>query len=42
MDPNGSITEEWLELTNGCLCCSVKDSGVKAIESLIERLTFVD
>eukprot|EP00127_Corallochytrium_limacisporum_P001535 Clim_evm14s64 gene=Clim_evmTU14s64 len=29
--------EEWLELRNGCLCCSVKDAGVKALESLIER-----
>ncbi|KAK3075647.1 hypothetical protein LTR53_000889 [Teratosphaeriaceae sp. CCFEE 6253] len=29
--------EEWLELGNGCLCCSVKDSGVNAIESLMER-----
>lgn len=27
--------EEWLELKNGCLCCSVKDSGVKAIENLM-------
>jgi len=29
--------EEWLELANGCICCSVKDSGVNAIESLMER-----
>ncbi len=30
-----AVTEEWLELRNGCLCCSVKDSGVKAIENLL-------
>lgn len=29
--------EDWLDLGNGCLCCSVKDIGVKAIEDLIER-----
>ncbi|XP_036361151.1 COBW domain-containing protein 1 [Octopus sinensis] len=31
----GELFEEWLELRNGCLCCSVKDSGVKAIENLM-------
>ncbi|KAH6607481.1 hypothetical protein Trco_003794, partial [Trichoderma cornu-damae] len=29
--------EEWLEVGNGCLCCSVKDAGVNAIESLMEK-----
>ncbi|KJY00826.1 cobw domain-containing protein [Zymoseptoria brevis] len=29
--------EEWLDLANGCICCSVKDQGVNAIESLMER-----
>ncbi|TKA72831.1 hypothetical protein B0A55_06041 [Friedmanniomyces simplex] len=29
--------DAWLELANGCLCCSVKDSGVNAIESLMDR-----
>lgn len=28
---------EWLDLANGCICCSVKDSGVNAIEALMER-----
>lgn len=28
---------EWLDLANGCICCSVKDSGVNAIESLMDR-----
>ena len=29
--------EEWLSLANGCICCSVKDQGVNAIESLMDR-----
>lgn len=29
--------EEWLDLGNGCLCCSVKDNGVAAIERLVEK-----
>src|SRR5215510_6495240 len=35
-DP-GSASEEFLELANGCLCCSIKDSGVAAIEKLMQR-----
>jgi G3E family GTPase len=34
---DGQSVEEWLELANGCLCCTVKDSGVEAIEKLMER-----
>ena len=34
---DGQESQEWLELGNGCLCCSIKDSGVNAIESLMER-----
>lgn len=34
---DGAAAEEWLDLANGCLCCTVKDSGVAAIESLMER-----
>lgn len=30
-------TTEWIPLANGCICCSVKDSGVAALESLVER-----
>ncbi|CAF1049941.1 unnamed protein product [Rotaria sordida] len=29
--------QDWLELRNGCLCCSVKDVGVQAIEQLLEK-----
>ncbi|KAL0279248.1 UNVERIFIED_CONTAM: hypothetical protein PYX00_000852 [Menopon gallinae] len=32
-----NLYEEWLELRNGCLCCSVKDNGVKAIENLMKK-----
>ncbi|KAI5289995.1 hypothetical protein KEM54_002704 [Ascosphaera aggregata] len=34
---DGQEFQEWLELGNGCLCCTVQDSGVVAIESLMER-----
>ncbi len=27
---------EWVELANGCLCCSVKAEFVQALEALIE------
>ncbi|XP_069481861.1 zinc-regulated GTPase metalloprotein activator 1A-like isoform X1 [Ambystoma mexicanum] len=33
----GELYEEWLELRNGCLCCSVKDNGLKAIENLMQK-----
>ena len=34
---DGQQAEEWIPLQNGCICCSVKDSGVAALESLVER-----
>ncbi|MCJ1478541.1 hypothetical protein MMC13_007221 [Lambiella insularis] len=43
VNEDGQAVEEWLELANGCICCSVKqlilarDAGVNAIESLMER-----
>ncbi|XP_055284321.1 zinc-regulated GTPase metalloprotein activator 1B isoform X3 [Moschus berezovskii] len=33
----GELYEEWLELRNGCLCCSVKDNGLRAIENLMKK-----
>ncbi|KAG0099399.1 COBW domain-containing protein 1, partial [Podila epicladia] len=33
----GEVVEEWLELKNGCLCCTVKDNGVVAIENLMKK-----
>lgn len=37
MAQDGQSAEEWIPLQNGCICCSVKDSGVAALESLVER-----
>ncbi|KAF2718634.1 cobW-domain-containing protein [Polychaeton citri CBS 116435] len=34
---NNTQATEWLDLANGCICCSVKDQGVNAIESLMDR-----
>lgn len=36
-DPTAEGSEEFLELPNGCLCCSIKDTGVAAIEKLMQR-----
>uniref|UniRef100_A0A8C5K1R0 COBW domain-containing protein 3-like n=1 Tax=Jaculus jaculus TaxID=51337 RepID=A0A8C5K1R0_JACJA len=34
----GELYEEWLELRNGCLCCSVNwCNGLKAIENLMQK-----
>ncbi|KAI9678439.1 MAG: hypothetical protein M1829_002037 [Trizodia sp. TS-e1964] len=37
VNQDGQQVQEWLELSNGCICCSVKDAGVNAIESLMDR-----
>lgn len=29
--------ELWLEMNNGCLCCSVRDTGLLAILALMEK-----
>ncbi|KNE61207.1 hypothetical protein, variant [Allomyces macrogynus ATCC 38327] len=34
---DGKQVEEWMELRNGCMCCSVKDLGVRAIEGLMQK-----
>ncbi|VEU23530.1 DEKNAAC104658 [Brettanomyces naardenensis] len=34
-DKDDNKVEEWLDLGNGCLCCSVKNNGVAAIERLV-------
>ncbi|KAI0345735.1 cobW-domain-containing protein [Trametopsis cervina] len=36
-NPTTEGSEEVLELANGCLCCSIKDSGIAAIEKLMQR-----
>lgn len=37
VNKGGEQVEEWLELGNGCICCSIKDSGVNALESLMDK-----
>ncbi|KAG6120081.1 hypothetical protein E4U13_006933 [Claviceps humidiphila] len=37
VNQGGEGVEEWLDVGNGCICCSVKDTGVNAIESLMEK-----
>jgi G3E family GTPase len=34
---SGTQSAEILEFSNGCLCCSMKDTGVAAIENLMDR-----
>ena len=36
-DDPSQQSEEFLELANGCLCCSIKDMGIAAIEKLMQR-----
>lgn len=36
-DKRNQEVEEWLDLGNGCLCCTVKDNGVTAIERLVAK-----
>eukprot|EP00850_Spirogloea_muscicola_P008663 SM000046S16444 [mRNA] locus=s46:699449:703222:- [translate_table: standard] len=31
------LMEEWVELANGCVCCSVKSNFVQALEALMDR-----
>lgn len=33
---------DWVELENGCICCSVKNEMVKALESLLQQRTRFD
>ncbi|CRG86936.1 COBW domain-containing protein 6 [Talaromyces islandicus] len=37
VNQGGQEVTEWLDVGNGCICCSVKDMGVQAIESLMDR-----
>jgi CCR4-NOT transcription complex subunit 2 len=37
INKDGESVEEWMDVGNGCICCSVKDTGVNAIESLMEK-----
>jgi len=34
---NNALVEEWVELDNGCVCCTVKGSLIQTIEKLMEK-----
>mmetsp|Transcript_60382 Transcript_60382/g.127949 ORF Transcript_60382/g.127949 Transcript_60382/m.127949 type:complete len:391 (-) Transcript_60382:371-1543(-) len=38
--PNGEVFADWVELANGCVCCSVRDDLVSALEVLVQREGF--
>ncbi|EPS58068.1 hypothetical protein M569_16748, partial [Genlisea aurea] len=38
----GALVEEWVELSNGCVCCTVKHSLVQALEQLVQRKERID
>ncbi|WOK94437.1 COBW domain-containing protein 1 isoform X2 [Canna indica] len=38
----GALVEEWVELANGCVCCTVKHSFVQALEQLVQRKERLD
>ncbi|GMH01785.1 hypothetical protein Nepgr_003624 [Nepenthes gracilis] len=38
----GALVEEWVELGNGCICCTVKHSLVQALEQLVRRKERLD
>lgn len=39
---NGALVEEWVELANGCICCTVKHSLVQALEQLVQMKERLD
>lgn len=39
---NWSASDEILELANGCICCSINDSFVRAIQRILEKKDKVD
>uniref|UniRef100_A0A6N2LRS9 CobW C-terminal domain-containing protein n=1 Tax=Salix viminalis TaxID=40686 RepID=A0A6N2LRS9_SALVM len=39
---DGALVEEWVELDNGCVCCTVKHSLVQALEQLVQMKERLD
>ncbi|XWS34180.1 hypothetical protein CRYUN_Cryun21dG0018300 [Craigia yunnanensis] len=39
---SGALVEEWVELANGCVCCTVKHSLVQALEQLVQMKRRLD
>ena len=37
MGEDGEQRAEWMELPNGCICCSVRSDLVRAVEYLVEK-----
>lgn len=42
VDPKNDSLQEFIELPNGCICCTVKDSLVATLETLVERKKDLD
>lgn len=42
VEENGSSNVDYLEVANGCVCCSVKDTFVQTIEDLLKRNQYFD
>ena len=34
---DGEEEEDWIEMSNGCMCCKFKDQAVEALENLVRR-----
>lgn len=41
-DENGTPIEDFYELPNGCICCTVKDDLLKSIEGLIDKWSDIE
>ncbi|BFZ58436.1 hypothetical protein PYCC9005_005498 [Savitreella phatthalungensis] len=41
-DSRGPLVEDWVELGNGCLCCTMKDGAIRGLEELISRGKVLD
>ena len=37
MNEEGNQSVQWMELPNGCICCSVRSDLVRAVEYLVEK-----
>ena len=42
VDPNSNSLQEFIELPNGCICCTVKDSLVETLENLVAKKKDID
>ena len=42
IDPNANSLQEFIELPNGCICCTVKDSLVETLENLVGKKKDLD